>query len=291
MIQLQWTFQRRLSAYHTGWCIACYPQLTATLPADLLRAGSELARVAQQVSGESAHVWDQLLTLAVPVDSTACLAERVATRVGRAGSVWQTHLASVLTDMQQQFDRAYPDYDREMPLRTGPLRQLWDGFGAGLLRQVERLTGQPLMVEQAEVVLVQPILAGMGYAHLATNRIHLEALLTHADPQLPEALRMAWLLSQLDLERPIYSERIHGRRLRFVAGLAMLPPVLHAGQELELCHASSDLVEQAIRVWRIDVGQHPPAAAAAVVSGWWETVLATRPSWPIALTGLDQLLA
>jgi hypothetical protein len=118
----------------------------------------------------------------------------------------------------------------------------------------------------------------------------LEAVLTHVDPRLPETLRIAWLLSQLDLDRPVYSEGINAHRLRGVAGLAMLPVVLDAGRELELCHFSAELITRAIELWHADTLQVPVDTTSAIVATWWETYQAARPPWKIALHGLDQML-
>jgi len=51
-------------------------------------------------------------------------------------------------------------------------------------------------------------LGGAGAAQLRTNSVRLEAVLTHPDPQLPETLRLGWLLSQLNQDLPIYSDTI-----------------------------------------------------------------------------------
>ena len=48
-------------------------------------------------------------------------------------------------------------------------------------------------------------------------------LLTNIEPRLPETLRLAWLLGQLNLDRPIYSDRVHGHALGEVAELALMP--------------------------------------------------------------------
>ena len=100
----------------------------------------------------------------------------------------------------------------------------------------------------------------------------------------------AWLLAQLDLDRPVYSDKINAHRLRAVAGLAMLPAILEAGQELELCRYSPESLAHAMRLWHCETLQLDVAKTLAVVSTWWETYQASRPAWPVALTGLDQML-
>ena len=291
-MNLQWTSSLNVSAFHTAWCWAHYPDRVRQLSDELRSAADELNQLVAGLPGATvSRFWDQLLTLSASVQNSAQLADRLCNRLGLTVDVFQPTLAANLHRCRSQFEKAYPNYATEMLLRTGPLRQLWDGCGAGLLRMIGQLIGEQMLVEEAQVVLVQPIMAGMGYAHLSTNRIHLEALLTHATPQLPEALRMAWLLSQLDLDRPVFSELINTQRLRSVAGLGMLPVVLAAGQELELCHYSPKLVAQAIEQWYVDTLQLDASTTSAVVSTWWETYQDSRPKWNIALTGLDQMLS
>lgn len=291
-MNLQWTSNINVSAFHTAWCWAHFPDRVRQLSDELQSAVDELNQLAVGLPEATAsRFWDQLLTLSASVENSAQLADRLCNRLGLTAAVFQPTLAANLHRCRSQFEMAYPKYAAEMLLRTGPLRQLWDGCGAGLLRMIGQLLGEQMLVEEAQVVLVQPIMAGMGYAHLSTNRIHLEALLTHATPQLPEALRIAWLLSQLDLDRPVTSELINAHRLRSVAGLGMLPVVLTAGEELELCHYTPELVNQAIECWYIDTLHLDASTASAVVTTWWETFQDNRPTWRTALTGLDQMLS
>ncbi len=289
-MNLQWTSNVNLSAYHTIWCLNHFPDRELTDSSELLQAAVDLQNLVEDIQTPPLRFWDQLFTLSATVDYSGALAERLSQRIGLSSKLHTTRLAAELNNCRRQFERVVPNYATEILLRTGPLRQMWDGHGAGLLRQIVLLTEEQLLVADAQVVLVQPVLGGMGYAHLTTNRIHLEGLLTHAAPQLPESLRIAWLLSQLDLERPVYSELINALRLRSVAGLAMLPVVLAAGQELELCQSSPQLLRQAIELWYVDTLQIDAATISAIVSTWWETCQSSRPAWKTALTGLDQML-
>jgi len=279
-----------LSAFHTAWCVTHCPSHALNVSAPLQAAAAELESFVTAVQTPPARFWEQLFSLSASVDFSGTLAERVCSRVGLSATTYKSRLAGILNECRRQFEQAYPQYTHEMTLRTGPVRDLWDGHGAGLLRWIGLVTAEPLAVESAQVVLVQPILGGMGYAHLSTNRIHLEAVLTHVDPRLPETLRTAWLLSQLDLDRPVYSEGINSHRLRGVAGLAMLPVVLDAGRELELCHFSAELITRAIELWHADTLQVPVDTTSAIVATWWETYQAARPPWKIALHALDQML-
>ncbi|MEO8269297.1 MAG: hypothetical protein ABI557_06225, partial [Aureliella sp.] len=223
-------------------------------------------------------------------DGPSDLAKRLTARLGAVSPALPARLVGALQQCRIQFEHSFPKFATEIALRSGPMRQLWEACGPGLLRLIERQTGQDVAVEEASVALVQPILGGFGYAHLSGNRIHLEALLTHSHPELPESLRIAWLLSQLDLDRAEYSEQINALRLRSVAGLAMLPAILCAGEELDLCRFSPELLTKAIELWYCPSQGLTAATASSVTCLWWETFQASRPAWRIALTGLDRLL-
>ncbi len=183
----------------------------------------------------------------------------------------------------------FPKLQEQLELRAGPIRDLWNGYGNGLLAHIGRLTDRDLLVEQAEVILVQPLLGGFGAAHLAQNRIRLEAMLTNPMPELPEVVRLAWLFSQLQLDAPKYSEGVHGRRLNEVAGLAMLPPALAAGQVVELTKIDEPTLALAIEQWQVPVPSD--VDVVSTLFAWWETYLQTRPAWFVALTALDRMLS
>jgi len=138
----------------------------------------------------------------------------------------------------------------------------------------------------AQVVLVYPALGGGGAAHLPFNLVHLEAVLTSPLPELPENLRLAWLLAQLGL--PALSDPIPGDRLPDIAALAMLPVTLQAAQDLQLVEASPEMLDRALSAWQILT---PTSADPVdVLWRWWSTCLETRPRWDVALTALDRML-
>ncbi len=289
-MELQWTPSPHVSEIHTAWCVAHFPKCAARLSPGWPAIAAALDELAEEFKTTREQYWEQLLSLAATADGSRELAERVGARLGQTTGTLPSRLAATLNHCRRQFESSFPKFASDIPLRAGPIRQLWEAHGVGLMRMLARQTGGDVLVEQATVLLVQPVLGGFGYAHLSANRIHWEALLTHVDPRLPETLRIAWLLSQLDLDRPIYSDKINAHRLRAVAGLAMLPAILEAGQELELCRYSPESLAAALRLWRCDTLQLDAANTMVVVSAWWQTYQASRPAWPIALTGLDQML-
>ena len=289
-MQLQWMPSPQVSAVHTAWCVVHFPHSAARLAAEWPATAAAIGQLAAEFNAPPEQYWEQLLSLASAADGSSELAQRVCARLGKTTGQLPVQLSAAVNQCRRQFESSFPKFSSDIPLRAGPIRQLWEAHGVGLLRMLARQTGEGVLVEQATVILVQPVLGGFGYAQHSANRIHWEALLTHVDWQLPETLRIAWLLAQLDLDRPVFSDQIPAHRLRSVAGLAMLPAVLEAGQELELCRNSSDSLASALRLWHCDTLQSEAAQALDIVSTWWDTYQATRPPWPTALAALDRLL-
>ena len=105
-------------------------------------------------------------------------------------------------------------------------------------------------------------------AHLAYNNVLIEAVLTNPIPQLPETLRLA-CCSQLNLDLPVFSETIHGKRLPHVAELAMIPVTLQAAEELEFLTLTSEAIDLALNCW--NVVTPPDTDRVDILWRWWGT--------------------
>lgn len=186
-------------------------------------------------------------------------------------------------------DRHGPPIVDELELRSQPLREQWQAYGPGLMHTIGRLTEPELLVESAEVVLVMPAIGGHGVAHLGNNRVTIEAVLANPVQAIPEVVRLAWLLSQLQIDLPRYSERIPRRRHDWIAMHALLPPALAAAREVEIVPQGVELIPQTLDAWY--VGDSTDAAGRAeVLADWWTTFVQNPPAWPVALGALDALL-
>jgi hypothetical protein len=174
-----------------------------------------------------------------------------------------------------------------LPLRERPLREQWEARGPGLLSHVSQITEEDLIVESAEVLLVHPALGGGGDAHLAANAVRVEAVLANPIAELPEVVRLAWLIAQLKLDLPLYSESIHADRLPHVARYAMLPAILSAAEAVELVRFTPQTMRQAVIAWRLFEPLGVDGAGLAMQ--WWQTYQETRPPLRVALTALDQM--
>lgn len=300
-MKLSWKLGLELSPLHLAWCRGQLPANAAFRSPKLSDAAQAFADLPSKLGLNPTAFWECVFASTPDCPNNHELAERVLRRLhGPELSATQvSSFTSVLSSLETQYSAAYPELEKELNLRMQPLLQLWEAYGPGLLRQISQLTTPDLLVESAEVHLVQPALGGFGFAHLSTNRIHFEAVLTNSLPNLPESLRLAWLLAQLDLERPTYSELINRHRLRRIAGLALIPAALFAGSELGVSSFGESEIALAIQSWQpetLAAEQHQNAASiraarlAPVVMTWWETWRAQPENWNIALTGLDRMV-
>jgi hypothetical protein len=163
-----------------------------------------------------------------------------------------------------------------------------------MLRAIGQFTNERLIADRADVVLVRPVLGGMAVAHLPYNSVRIEAVLANPHVQLPETVRLAWGLAQLNLDLPVFSEMIHGDRLPMIGQLAMLPLTLKAAEHVELATCDEPTIQLAIQAWQIGRWDEPPLPAGDVVDSlmsWFTHYLDTRSDWAVALTALDRMLS
>jgi hypothetical protein len=291
-MQLTWKPGPLNSALHAAFAVArgrtlVDPEMQAALaePAEALQqelvaAGLPVAPFRRALAG-----------LATQFDAPRQIVERALVKVqgtGIAGTLLVPKLTAVLTAVAQAFNKSCPDPAETLRLRERPLREQWESRGNGLLRQIALRTDERLLAETATVVLVHPALGGGGDAHLQQNAVTFEAVLTNPMPQLPEVVRLAWLLAQLQCDLPLFADQINAQRLPHVAAFALLPATLQAAANVELGEFSPEQISRAINAWQLP--KMADLDTTAVVSDWWQTYIADRPPWPVALTALDQML-
>lgn len=293
-MQLTWKPDAWASVFYLAWRmqlvedLAEAPQLAALRPAcDALAARTRAA------FGRTERAWRLLPVLATRHRTPRELAERWLVKLeGRAALRPTTvnPLAETVQQLSVAAEQVAPDREQQLQHRVRPLRDAWETIGPGLILMIGRLTDPQLFVDQAGVTIVDPIVGG-AEPYLDENRVLLEGVLTNPLPTLPETLRLAWTLAQLNNDLPRYSERIPPMRLPTVSKLAMIPATLSAAEELGIAEASDANLQLAVRNW-LDPDPAYPDLDFVLDSlrAWWETFRTSDADWPVALTGLDQLL-
>jgi hypothetical protein len=283
----------RTSASASGYCAAwrAYQRLPFADPAveaAIRDSAVALFGWAQTTGCDPDRFASHLLPLCAQVAGNLELARSILAKThGRAAiEPMERPLVRMLGDVERAMASVAPRLEDELPLRVSPLRMQWEARGPGMMNVVDRWTDPGFVAESALAVLVLPVAGGGGLAHAAYNAISLEAVLADGNPRLPEVLRMVWLLAQLNLDLPRFSEPLSSARAARIGGLGLIPLVLSAGAEVELCVASEGLTGEALRAWSGPAhGSH-----AAPLWAWWRTYLESRPPWGTALVALDQML-
>jgi hypothetical protein len=289
-INLRWVCSASASCFHAVDALASGAALADAGLAAALAGSTNWIVQAVEARAPARQFFRHLVPLAAGIENNRELAKvALAKACGQAAADSAERLAGLLGGAEQAFLRAVPGVVDELALRAEPLRLHWEARGPGLLSGIANRTEADLVVESADVVLVHPALGGGGAAHLPYNSVRIEAVLANPLPELPEVLRLGWLLAQLNADLPRFQGELHRDRLAIVAPLAMLPPALAAGADVELCHCDAATLAAAIQAWRLEGGESTKLADAAWT--WWETYQDSRPPWGVALAALDRMLA
>lgn len=291
-MQLTWKPGPLSSALHAAFALARGRTLVDPALATALAESADALQQEIAAAGVPAAPFRRALAgFATQFDAPRQIVERALVKVqgtGVTANLLVPKLTAVLTAVVQAFNKACPNPAETLRLRERPLREQWEARGNGLLRQIAAMTDERLIAESATVVLIHPALGGGGDAHLQQNAVTFEAVLTNPVSQLPEVVRLAWLLAQLQCDLPAFADHVNAQRLPHVAAFALLPAVLQAAANVELGEFSAAQIARAIAAWQLP--QMADLDAAAVVHDWWQTYTADRPPWPVALTALDQML-
>lgn len=291
-MQLHWIASVSASCCHAAEALSRGLSLAdAALQQALTEPVGGLKATIRSASLPEHRLWQYLCAFAHHYENNLELARLTLHKTIGVSATSQALIARLAGDigqMEAAFHQVHPQVATDLTHRVRPLQEQWEARGPGLLHALGRLTDPSLIAERAEVVLVHPALGGQAAAHLVNNSVRMEAVLTNVVPALPEVLRLGWCLAQLQLDLPAFADRVHRDRLEVLAQLALLPAVLQAGQEVELCPHSAQTLATALSAWRIQ----PPEAAGMedVLQTWWATYCDTKPAWDVALAALDQML-
>ena len=288
LIELRWLVSTTAGALYAAGALSAGSELVDRKLEGAIRGTTdELLGELAAAGIQPALFFSQAIPLAPRFDSPVALSDAVLARVVGPGGTNVARQAFVrrLAALERALGDAYPNALAELELRGVPLGEQWDARGPGLLAALVRATEPELLVESADVVLVLPALGGGGMAHPPCNAVTFEAVLANPVPELPEIVRLAWLLSQLTFDMPRFEDRLARDHVARIGPLAMILPVLAAAEEVELTRLSVATIEVALRSWNVG------CVDAATLLDWWETYQATRPTWIAAVGALAEMLS
>lgn len=286
-MQLRWSVNQSVSCLHAAAMMhAGHPFADTAWHEGLQESVKLLIATVEQSGLPIDRVWEHLVPQSAAIGNNRQLAQIVCQKV--CGSVHEgliQELAGCIGAVESAGARTLPHLTDELRLRVGPLREQWEARGPGLMKRFGELCDPALLAENAEIHVVHPALGGAGTAYLLYNSICMEGVLVNPLPNLPEVVRIGWLLGQLQCDLPMFGELVARNRLALVSSLATLPAILVAGEFVELCQANIETLEMAMTSWRV-----PNRCEAALLWDWWETYQTSRPAWATALGALDQLI-
>lgn len=317
MLQINWKIGKSESPFYAGSCVArglpavdpnqeqglvpLIRAIQAELEPYRVNAGNLLAAMIP-MAGEWSDL-KQLARIALIKLTDTPTADRLSGLV-----------AAPLAQLRANFQLGQPFLDEELPLRVAPIREQWEARGGGIFAAIQELIGGNILVEEARVVVVSPWCGGGVTVHAPQNAVCIEGVLYDPNGELPEVVRLAWALSQLNCDLPGFSENIQTSRRGFVAALATLPAILEAAQTVELIRPEKANLAATLSAWhgifsqQAIAGSIPENSAAPAenqtllpqpdvqviaeaVKDWWGTYQENRVDWGTALTALDRLLA
>jgi len=290
--ELRWKTSLSATALHAALCRARgIPAADVALGGMLDPAADALAAEIDAAQWPQIALLEQLTALASELDNNRELVTRATVKLHLPprDPALLVRIAGGIAELEAALLREQPNLAEELAVRCGPLREQWEARGPGMLREIARLTEAEVIPQAAEIVLVAPYAGGHGLAHARQNRVTLEGVLFHPLPSLPEPVRLAWLLAQLNSDLPRYGDLLPTGRAPFVCAAAMAAPTLAAAQEVELATCDETMLATAFDAWGIAADL--PGDAPERVWNWWNAWLDQPATWPVAVAALERLLA
>lgn len=302
MTRMRWTPGDRLSPIHAARCFSIGIQ---GVDESISRGiAGPMANLASRLAGadiDPAIFWPRLVGAAAAGDSDleACHAALHTARCSVLSiDATAGGLASQLAEVRMVYQDRYPKLAEQLVLRGRPIREQWDGYSAGLLKRISKLTHPSFLPKSIHTILLSPYRGGDGSLDASSARVWIEAVLTNPIPEIPEVLRLVWLVAQVGLIDGLSTgpEDSHGdpwvprSRLPRVAAIAMMPLTLEAAAYLEMIPTPADqlpsLFAKAAQSWRIPL-DGPELDA---VGNWWRQFQDLQTPPPVTLKALDRML-
>lgn len=304
-MQIIWTTCPLASAIHAAACAADHRTVRGIPEPRTLEALLPIARGIDLELRQAIDTlpvqrgWSMLLEAGLATDDPQVLAQAFQANAMRRfeDPVTARRWAGWLHDLDAWSNLHLPKLAEQLELRARPIRDQWLGFGSGLTAHLRRLTEKTWIASEARVAIVHPMLGGYGETFPSSGRVLLEGVLTNPVPDLPEVVRLAWLLARLRSEDEAYAEPPPSGSDRSVSevairglavSLACMVATLAAAEVMELARCDEATLDRAAELWQL--GALPSQVSARCLIPWWETYLQTRPSWSLAITALQRRL-
>ncbi len=302
MTRIRWTIGDRLTPLHAAQCYALGsrgvdPKLAASLAAPM---GEIMARLAA-ADLDVGMFWNRLMDAALSTEHDVAACERALLAAGCSHLAVESTAASVasqFSDIRLIHGDRFPKLADQLLLRARPIREQWDAYGSALMRQIARQTHESFIPKTVTAILLSPFRGGDGDCDPASHKLWIEAVLTNPSRDVPEVLRLAWLIARIGLitalsgdektdDSNLWMSPTHAAR---VCALALVPITLSAAKELELVPERglemTALISEATGLWRTASA----GATVATIDRWWKQVELLPTPFPVTLKALDRML-
>ena len=303
MTRLKWISGERLSPIHAARCFS----IGAHGVDEAISRGiaGPVANLNGRLAGADVDLsvfWSNLMAAVAAGESDADAAREALIAAGCSSLSCDTTAAGVtseLADVRSVYQQRYPKLSEQLQLRGRPIREQWDGYGLGLLKRIGKLTHPSFLPKNVTALLLSPYRAGDGGIDSSASRLWIEAVLTNPVHDLPEILRLVWLVAQIGLIEALSvgPEDSHGdpwvppARLPRIASLSMMALTLEAASHLEIIGTPPDqlsiLFAKTAQAWRITVDNETLDA----LDHWWRQFRDLQTPPPVTLKALDRMLS
>lgn len=298
MTRIRWEIGDKLSPLHATRCWAAGAAgIDSALMTKISEPLGELTKRLAAAELDLETFWSRLIAASASgaSDLEACRTALMAAGIGELGlDACASAILTCLADTRLAYQERFPKSTQQLSLRARPIREQWDGYGAGLLRRIAKKTHESFIPKTAVCVLLSPYRGGDGDCDPATSTLWIEAVLTNSVPSVPEVLRLTWLLTRIGMGAMVLptqatEENEDPERASMVVALAGLPVVLDAACYLEMTPSptvTGDLINSAMQTW---FGPMEPAMVE-ILDKWWSQSEELKPPFPVALKALDRML-
>ena len=287
---IQWLSDPQLSVIHATYVVATDARcIDPKLQHALVGPATELNERLLSASVDVAAFWQRLMAECLFDPSNKNTTELALVQAGCnelqleqiAGAV-----GNCLSDCRLAFQKRFPKLVDQLELRIRPLKDRWETIGPGLLLNLSKqIWGQDAPSDwwpsKITAVAVQPIRGGDGDYDPDAERLWIEANLTDIDPNVPELLRLVWLILNMAVDVHTRGKFSSGDSLPW--SLAAVPMVLSAAADLNAIPEGSLPITQALRLWRLG-----DDSIASKLDQWYQEWQSTKTQLPIALKALQR---
>lgn len=198
-------------------------------------------------------------------------------------------LDAVLSEAMEIVDEHVIPVDERATLESSPLRDRWQRDARDYIQALIELTDESIVPEKAFIYLIPTLTGDIAKTHPVEDIIEVEVEQSIALTELPDVIRLGWLVAQLNMNTLSPELDLPEDKLDLLKKLALVPVALSASEAAGWAVCQERTIEQAAQTW---LGKRKELTKPAIeaLDAWWEVYRERRPPWKSALTALHRML-